>query len=184
VSLTPKQQLFIAEYLVDLNATQAALRAGYKPRAAKQQGTENLAKPAIQEAIQAALKARIGRTKVTQDRVLKEVACLAFHDPRKFFREDGSPIPIHELDDDTAAALAGLTVSEQYEGSGQDRQFVGYLKAYKLGDKLGALVSLMKHLGMITSRHEITGKDGGPIEHKHEVPAEGKEALDTVYGSR
>ena len=68
--LTDKQRAFVAEYLVDLNATQAAIRAGYSPKTANQQGPENLVKPGIQVAIAAAQQARIKRTHIDQDYVM------------------------------------------------------------------------------------------------------------------
>ena len=80
--------------------------------------------------------------------MLQEVARLALFDPRKFFHDNGSPRSIQELDDDTAAALAGMEVVEQFEGSGAERKFVGYLKKYKLPDKGANLDRLMKHLGL------------------------------------
>lgn len=104
------------------------------------------------------------RNMVTVERVLKEYARLGFFDPRKLFNDDGRPKDITELDDDTAAALAGLDMQEVYEGTGDDRQFVGYVKKYKLADKKGALDSMGKYLGMFKDKVEITGKDGGPIK--------------------
>ncbi len=104
------------------------------------------------------------RNMVTIERVVQEYARLAFFDPRKLFNDDGTPKTLGELDDDTAAAIAGLEVSEIWEGSGDERQYVGDLKKYKLANKLGALDSIGKHLGMFIERKEITGKDRGPIE--------------------
>lgn len=153
-TLSPKQQRFVDEYLIDLNATQAAIRAGYSARTAAEMGYENLRKPHIVTAIAEARKSQQTRTLITADRVLLEVARLSFYDPRKFFRDDGSPLGIHELDDDTAAALAGMDVIEQFEGSGQDRQFAGYLKKYKLTDKGANLERLMKHLGLYERDNE------------------------------
>lgn len=75
--LTPKQSLFVKEYLVDLNATQAALRAGYGEKNAKQQGTENLAKPIIQEAIQKQIKKREEKTELNAEWVLKKLEKIA-----------------------------------------------------------------------------------------------------------
>lgn len=146
--LTPKQARFVSEYLIDLNATQAAIRAGYSARTARQMGEENLTKPDIALAVREGMEAREQRTEITQDTAIKEVARIAFFDPRRLFNPDGSPKPLHELDDDTAAAIAGLDVQEQYEGSGSDRRFVGYLKKYRIADKNSALEKLMKHLGM------------------------------------
>ena len=76
--LTEKQQRFVNEYLIDLNATQAAIRAGYKVDNARQTATENLAKPYISEAIEKALAERSRRTGINQDRVVQELAKIAF----------------------------------------------------------------------------------------------------------
>ena len=76
--LTAKQDRFVEEYLVDLNATQAALRAGYSEKTARSIGAENLSKPDIEKAIADALEARRLRTEITQDRVLEELAAIAF----------------------------------------------------------------------------------------------------------
>ena len=102
--------------------------------------------------IYCAIAGRSERVQITQDRVLLEYARLAFFDPRKLFAENGKPKDINELDDDTAAALAGLDVMEEYEGAGESREFVGYTKKYKLANKLGALDSLGKHLGMFDGK--------------------------------
>ena len=78
MALTPKQKLFVDEYLVDLNATQAAIRAGYSEKTAYSIGNENLMKPEIAKAIQNAQQKRQGRTEITQDRVVQEIADNAF----------------------------------------------------------------------------------------------------------
>ncbi|MFR4978875.1 MAG: terminase small subunit [Butyricicoccus sp.] len=102
--LTQKQQRFLTEYLKDMDAVQAALRAGYSQTNAEVMARQNLKNPEIQCAIRAALS---GQSQiVTKDNVLREFARIAFVDPRKLFRSDGSPKPIEELDADTAAALA------------------------------------------------------------------------------
>lgn len=150
--LNEKQKRFAAEYLVDLNATQAAIRAGYSEKTAYSQGQRMLKNVEVQAAIQEAKQKRSQRVEITQDRVLQEYARLAFFDPRKLFEENGKPKDITALDDDTAAALAGLDVLEEYEGSGEDRELVGYTKKYKLANKLGALDSLGKHLGLFDGK--------------------------------
>jgi phage terminase small subunit len=95
------------------------------------------------------LRNRITETGIASAaRVLQEVSRLALFDPRKLFNQDGSPKPINELDDDTAAALAGLDVTEEWEGSGDDRVFVGFTKKYKVADKNSALEKLFKHHGL------------------------------------
>ncbi len=165
--LTRRQQLFVEEYLIDLNATRAYMAAGYKVKSSKNAailGCKLLKNPRVAEIIGYKMGERAERTRITADMVIQELGKIAFLDPRKFFNRDGSPKDITELDDDTAAALIGFDVTEIYEGRGEDRRFVGYLKKYRLADKKGALDSLGKHLGIFTERYEHTGKDGGPIE--------------------
>lgn len=152
--LTPKQARFVDEYLIDGNATQAAIRAGYSAKTAQQIGAQNLLKLLIAAAIaakQAVLEAgrtvRLAKMELTKDRVALEIARLAFFDPRKMFNAAGQPLPIHELDDDTAAAVAGLEVLEQFEGRGDDRVYTGELKKYKIADKNAALEKAAKIVG-------------------------------------
>lgn len=142
-----KQRLFVQEYLIDLNATQAAIRAGYSEHTAKDIGCENLAKPNIQAAIQEAMAKRLERTQLSQDKTLREYARLAYSDPRKFFKKDGSLIPIHELDDDTAACIGGIDIQEHWEGTGNDAELIK-TKKIKIIDKLGALRDVGKHQGI------------------------------------
>jgi phage terminase small subunit len=144
-ALTARERRFVDEYMIDLNATQAAIRAGYSERTAGAIGYENLTKPEIQSAITAARAAQQQRTQITADRVLQEVARLALYDPRKFFDADGRPKQIQDLDDDTAAVLAGLDVSEI--ASDRDSPLIT-VKKYKLPDKGANLERLMKHLGL------------------------------------
>lgn len=163
--LLPKQAAFVREYLIDGNATQAAIRAGYSEKTAYNIGAENLKKPQIAKLIaekqvnlQKEHEERVGGMALTKDRVALEIARLAFFDPRKMFDAEGNPKPITELDDDTAAAIGGLEVMEQFEGSGKDRVFVGYLKKYKISDKNSALDKAAKHLGMFKEDNEQAGK--------------------------
>lgn len=156
--LNARQQRFVDEYLIDLNGTQAAIRAGYSPKTANEQAAQLLAKLSVAQEIQKRIKDRQKRTEITQDRVLQELARIAFFDPRRLFDSNGKPIQISELDDDTAAALAGLDVQEEYEGSGEDRVFIGYTKKYKVSDKNTALTNAMRHLGMLNDKMQLTGE--------------------------
>src|SRR3954466_9694923 len=87
--LNDRQARFVAEYLVDLNATQAAIRAGYSPASARTQAADLLTNPNISAAIAEAQAARSRRTEVTADRVVLELARVAFGDPRR--RTSGGP---------------------------------------------------------------------------------------------
>lgn len=162
-SLTAKQRSFVHEYLIDLNATQAAIRAGYSKRTAGQMGFELLKKPEIAAAIAEAQRERSARTQITQDRVLQEVARIAFLDLRKALNADGSLKAITELDDDTAAALAGLDLLEEFEGHGEDRQQIGWTKKMKLADKVRALELLMRHMGMLNDKVKLQGDAENPL---------------------
>lgn len=79
MALTAKQQLFVNEYLVDLNATQAAIRAGYSEKTANEQGAQNLAKLSIKKEIEKRMKEREERTELTQDKVLKDLETIKQH---------------------------------------------------------------------------------------------------------
>lgn len=95
------------------------------------------------------LKAQLaGRGPMSQADVIAEVTKLASFDVRRLYNADGSPIPFHELDADTAACIVGVEVVENFQGTGKERAFVGYTKKYKVADKKGALEMLMKHLGL------------------------------------
>lgn len=158
--LTDKQKRFVDEYLVDLNATQAAKRAGYKdPNIGRQLITKNN----VSEEIRKRKNELSDKTGITQEMVLREYAKIAFFDPRKLFQDNGQPKDITMLDDDTAGALAGLDVMEEYEGHGQDREFVGYTKKYKIADKLRALDALGKHLGLFDKDGGDEDNEGGGI---------------------
>lgn len=151
-ALNPKQRRFVVEYLKDNNATQAYVRAyGASPKSAETAGPRLLGDVRVKAEIvrlqdQALARVQID-TGISLERTLKEIARIAYFDPRRMFGQDGRPLPIAELDDDTAAVIAGLDVLEEWDGAGQDRVLRGYVKKWKLADKKGALDMLMKHLG-------------------------------------
>jgi phage terminase small subunit len=153
--MNPRRARFVQEYLVDLNATQAAARAGYSKRTSNEQGARLLADVSVRSAIEKAMAERSRRTEITSDRVLKELARIAFFDPRRLFNDAGDPLSITELDDDTATVIAGLDVHEEFEGSGEDRRSIGFVKKWKLADKVAALTLSMRHLGMLKDKVEL-----------------------------
>lgn len=162
--LTPKQQRFVDEYLVDLNATQAAIRAGYSKKTANEQGARLLANVSVQGAIAERMKARQERVEITQDRVLAELAKIAFGDQRAVMEWGPTGVKLLDsktLTDDQAAMVA--EVSETVTAAG------GTLKL-KTHDKVGALKLLGEHLGMFKQRVELTGKNGVPIQTQDAPP--------------
>lgn len=169
--LTAKQRAFVREYLIDLNATQAAIRAGYSENTAYSIGQENLKKPEIASAIEAAMKIRSARTDITADRVLRELAKIGFADIRKAIKwhshlineednPDGGDIAViktivtnqvelvgsEDLDDETAAAISEISQNTS-----------GGIKL-KMHDKRAALVDLGKHLGIFTDKVQLSGE--------------------------
>ncbi len=164
--LTPKQQKFVEEYLIDLNATQAAIRAGYSEKTACEQGSRLLANVKVSVAVAEARKHLAAQSGITLERVQKEYARLAFVDVRKLFDGAGNLIPIHEMDDDTAAAISGLEVDKKFSKFADEsgKPLVeSHLHKIKLSDKKGALDSICKLFGWVVEKKEVTGKDGGPI---------------------
>lgn len=161
-------RVFVAEYLKDRNGTRAAIRAGYSKTSAAQQAERMLRKDEICAAVEEGLSRITAKCELSVERTLREVARIAYFDPRRMFREDGSPKDLHELDDDTAAAIAGLEVLEEFEGSGPDRIKVGHVKKYKISDKNSALDKAMKHLGLF----EHDNKQSNPAEAMHAFMAE------------
>lgn len=134
--MTPKQVAFVKQYLIDHNATQAAIRAGYSQKTAASIGEENLRKPEIRAAIDLAMSDVAGRLGISAERVLRERARLAFSDPRKTMHPDGRMKRPHELDDDTAAAIASF-----------EFDIDGSIK-YKFYGKDQSLAALEKRLGL------------------------------------
>ena len=143
--LTPKQQKFVDEYLIDLNATQAAIRAGYSAKTAEWIGPQLLGKSHVAEAIKARRDELSRKTEVTQERIILEMSRLAFMDIRSLFNQDGSLIPIKQLSDSAAAAIAGIDVVQ----IGNSDAGVGHVMKYKLPDKNRALENLARILGYL-----------------------------------
>lgn len=179
-ALTEKQKRFCAEYLIDLNASAAYRRAGYVGSAntIKAGAHQLLKKPRISAEVLLQQTKLQQKTGITQERVLAELAKLAFVDPRKFYDEQGNLIPVHLLDADTAATLAGMDVAEINSIDGP----IGQTKKIKMADKKSALDSLARHLGMFQDKIEMTGKNGGPIAQKVDVSIAPEDAYLRMIG--
>ncbi|MBN3848158.1 terminase small subunit [Paraburkholderia sp. Ac-20342] len=165
----PKRERFVDEFLVDLNGTQAAIRAGYSPKTAVKQASRLLTKADIQEAIAARRLSMASKFEITRERVLEEYARLAFSDPRNFYRPDGTLKDVPELDAATAASLAGFEVVTQQtvevDEEGNTTPAPTVTKKVKWADKKSALDSIARLMGWNQDRvkSEISGPAGGPI---------------------
>lgn len=153
--LTPRQARFIAEYLVDANAAQAARRAGYSKSNLEAQGARLMATPSVRAALDEAMARRAARVEVKADDVLRTLLRLLGSDLRQAFGADGCLLPIHDLPDDVAAAIAGVEVDELWEGRGEERRQVGVTRKVKFWDKGRAVELALKHLGLLTDKREV-----------------------------
>lgn len=155
--LNPKQEQFCQEYLVDLNGTQAAIRAGYSDKTANEQSSQLLAKLHIQARVAELQAARGQRLEVTQDQVLREFAKLAFANMQDFItvQPDGTAyVDLSKLTREQAAALQEVVVDEYTDGRGKTAREVKRIRI-KLADKKSALDSVAKHLGMFVERLQV-----------------------------
>lgn len=168
MALNVKQRRFVDEYLIDLNATQAAIRAGYSERRASEIAYQLLQKTTVQEYLTERRADLEKRTEITQDKVLAELAKIGFADIRNALAwgpevmvvdeltgetavSNGvALIPSGKIDDDTASAIS--EISQTAQGI-----------KIKMHDKRAALVDIGRHLGMFKDKVEVTGKDGAPL---------------------
>ena len=163
---TPKQRRFAEEYLVDLNAKQAAIRAGYSARTAKEQAHQLLAKPQVQALIQNAQRARSERTQIDADWLLRRLADQADANLADLFNADGSMKAVVDWPEVWRKGLvAGVEVFEEFAGTGKDRVQVGWVRKVKLVDRLKGLELIGRHVvvGAFRDKVEHSGPAGGPI---------------------
>lgn len=153
--MTPKQEAFVREYLIDLNATQAAIRAGYSAKTAGKIGQENLIKPDIATALQKALEERNNRTLINADYVLNRLVEIDKMDVLDIMGEDMSLKPVSQWPTVWRQYLSGFDVAEMFEGKGEEREMVGILKKIKWPDKVKNLELLGKHVGVQAFKDKI-----------------------------
>ena len=157
MALTKKQKLFIEEYLIDLNATQAAIRAGYSPDSARQSGSDNMNNPYIRAHIDKAMAERSKRTGINADRILIELAKIALLNPANVVNLDEATVRDDALPEDLAA-VASIKVKRfpTKDGEGIEREIKFY-------DKSKALELAGKHLGMFRDKVDLT------VEHSEKL---------------
>jgi phage terminase small subunit len=166
-ALTAKEEAFCLKY-VELNDGSASYRAAYDASRSNNDSVHRnakriLRKPHIVARLEE-LRARvIERHDISLDRIVTELSRIALFDVRKIFDAEGNLKKPQDLDDETAAAVAGLEVEELWEGRGDERERVGSLHKVKLSDKVRALEIFLRYLGQLKDKLEVTGKDGGPI---------------------
>lgn len=155
MALTQKQRLFVDEYLIDLNATQAAIRAGYSKKTAGQIGDENLKKPQIAQAIKEAMDSRNKRVQINADYVLNRLVEIDQLDVLDILCDDMSFKPLSDWPKAWRQYLVGFDIAEMFEGHGEDRSMVGLMKKIKWPDKVRNLELLGKHVGVNAFRDQV-----------------------------
>lgn len=165
MALNLKQRRFVDEYLIDLNATQAAIRAGYSGKTAQEQASRLLSNVMVQDELSKRIAEREKRTEITQDAVLRELAKIGFADIRKAVKwgdgiavldeDSGDMVAVNgvalvgseHIDDDTAASIS--EISQTAQGI-----------KIKMHDKRAALVDIGRHLGMFKDKVDMTLQGG------------------------
>lgn len=147
--MTKKQKLFVEEYLIDLNATQASIRAGYSPETAGSIGSENLKKPEIRARIDKAMAERSKRTGISQDRVLLELAKIGFANIKDVVDPKTAEVLPNAKEEDLACIQSIKVKPGEF---GTEREV-------KMYDKKGALVDIGRHLGMFKDKVEVSAVD-------------------------
>jgi phage terminase small subunit len=161
MALTAKQQRFVDEYLVDLNATQAAIRAGYSQKTARQVGAENLTKPVIADAVAKAQTSRSDRVQIDSDWVLTRLASEATADLADIYDEDGGLKPVHDWPLIWRQGLvAGIEAVEEFETVDGERRSIGMVRKVKLSDRIKRIELIGKHVDVQAFKDQIEHKGG------------------------
>lgn len=150
--MTDKQRRFCEEYLIDLNATQAAIRAGYSPKTANEQGARLLANVSVRARIDAAMAEQSKRTGVTADRVVRELARIAFVNPTDVVNTDKATV-LPNASKDNTAAIASVKVKTSNSDTGKSVE-----REIRFHDKNKALELLGRHLGMFNDKLNVTAE--------------------------
>jgi len=163
--LNARQIRFCQEYIIDLNGTQAAIRAGYSEDSAQQIASDLLLKPVIQNYIQELLDDRATRTRATADKVISEIYHLVSFDSAEIYDEQGRFKSIHSIPKNIRKAIASIETIEEFEKplDGSFKVKCGYIRKIKFWDKTKAIELLGKHLVLFTDKHEVTGAGGASL---------------------
>lgn len=160
--LTPRQSMFVKEYLVDLNGTQAAIRAGYSKKTAGQQSEQLLKNLEIAAAVQAGMAKRAAKVEINADYVLARLAEIDQMDVLDIMNDDMTLKPVSAWPLTWRRYLSGFDVAEMKDG----QDVIGVLKKIKWPDKVKNLELLGKHVGVgaFTEKVQLSGPDSGPVQ--------------------
>lgn len=153
--MNDKQRKFADEYLICNSGTKAAIAAGYSAKTARVKASQLLVDEEVEKYIIEKRQVVAEKHGVTLDRVINEYAKIAFFDIREIYDVDGGLIPVKQLDDVAAGAIASIKSTEEWgEDDAGDRTIIGTNKEIKVFDKIRALQDLGKHLGLFEKDNE------------------------------
>ena len=155
MSLTARQARFVAEYLKDLNATQAAIRSGYSRKTAQEQSSRLLSKPIVAQAVAEGKAKQLQSADISATRILEEMKRIALTDVRGFFDEHGNAKAIKDLTAEQGSALAGFEVLIKNAKAGDG--VTDTIHKFKLWDKPRVLEMFCKHFGLLEERVQHGG---------------------------
>ena len=171
--LTDKQAKFVEEYIKSLNATKSAIKAGYSEKRASEIGYQLLQKTTVSAAIEEAISKRTKKAGADADKTLLELSRVAYSDVRNMFDDEGNPIPVHLLDDDTAAAISSVEYDATFDKEGNAEVFI---KKVRLWSKVPANELIGKYFKLWTEKHEHSGGDE-PIKIDHGLSDDGVDLI-------
>lgn len=145
MALEPKQERFCREYVKDLNAERAALKAGYSKKTARHKAAGMLAQVGIKNYIDKIQKKVNDKLDITTERIRKELYLIATCDIAEAFDENGNLKPIHDIPEGIRRAIASIEVNEEIRK--EDNEIIGFTKKIKFWSKPDCLEMLGKHLG-------------------------------------
>jgi phage terminase small subunit len=154
--LTAKQEMFCKEYLVDLNATQAAIRAGYSKKTAQKIGSENLLKPLIANQIQILFDTRAEKVELNSEYVVKRLQSIDEMDVIEILDDEMNIKPISEWPKTWRTSISGIDLTE-ISGNNKEEKTISLLKKIKWPDKVKNLELLGRHFKLFTDKVDLTG---------------------------
>lgn len=186
--LNAKKELFCREFIVDLKAGPAAIRAGYSKKTAYSAGPRLLLEPEVVQRINQLKQERIEQLGIDANYVLLRLVEIDQMDTLDILNEDMTIKPVSDWPLVWRRYLSGFDLAEMFEGRGDDREMVGILKKIKWPDKVKNLELLGKHVSVQAFRdqisNELTGANGGPIQHTHTASELTDEQLAAIIGNQ
>ncbi|HGE8312060.1 TPA: terminase small subunit [Serratia marcescens] len=175
--LKDKKELFCREYIIDLKAAPAAERAGYSARSACNIGPRLLKEPEVLARIDELKRERLSQLGIDANYVLLRLVEIDQMDAADIFNNDGSIKPIVDWPAAWRRYLSGFDLAEMFEGRGEDREMVGFLKKIKWPDKVRNLELIGKHISVQAFKDKIETEDVTPPANREVRQSRIKELL-------